>query len=68
MTNIIEKIIKYIFDKYEIVETEIRYCETREIVNKKNKKRLEEETGNSLRLGMTVMRPFIRCIKIKHNN
>ena len=68
MNKIIDKIIKYVFDKYEIIDIESRYCETQEIVTKKNKRRLEEATGNSLRLGMTVRRPFIQYIKIKNNN
>jgi len=68
MKNIIEKIIKYVFDKYEIIDIESRHCETQEIVNKKNKIKLEEEIGDSLRLGMTVRRPFIQYIKIKNIN
>ena len=65
MKNIIEKIIKYIFDKYKIEEIEQDYSYTVEVVNKKNKERLEKETGNKLRLGMEVRTPFIRFIKIK---
>ena len=65
MKNIIEKIIKYIFDKYEIQDIEQDYSYTSETVNKKNKQRLEKETGNKLRLGMEVRTPFIRIIKLK---
>jgi len=65
MKNIIEKIIKYIFDKYEIQDIEQDYSYTAEVVNKKNKERLEKETGNKLRLGMEVRTPFIRIIKLK---
>ncbi len=67
MKKIIEKIIKYIFDKYEIQEIEIGFPYTEEIVNKKNIKRLEEEVGNKLNLGMFVRRPYIKRIVKKWN-
>lgn len=65
MKYIIKQIIKYVFDKYEIQDIEQNYSYITEIVNKKNKQRLEQETGNKLRLGMEIRSPFIRVIKLK---
>ena len=65
MENLIKQIIKYVFNKYEIEVIELDYPETIEIVNKKNKQRLEKEVGNKLRLGMQIRTPFVKLIKLR---
>lgn len=65
MNRILDKLIRYILEKYKLEEQETPYCEEVEICNKKNKKRLSEEVGRDVKLGTQIRRPFIRSIVLK---